>query len=154
MNSNEQGLVDVLIQFKRLGNHDLPLPAYQSAEAAGMDLRALEAKTIQPGEVWLCPIGFACAIQKGYEGQVRPRSGLATKSRITVVNSPGTIDSDYRGPLLVGLINLSDGVFQVEYGMRIAQMVISPVVRATIIEADQLDETIRGSGGFGSSGLK
>jgi dUTP pyrophosphatase len=144
----------VLVQFKRLGKHDLPLPAYQSADAAGFDLRSLVECTIEPGQICMCPTGFACAIQKGHEGQVRPRSGLATKHGITVVNSPGTVDADYRGELLVGLINLSKVAFKVEYGMRIAQMVIATVPRVCLVEVDELDTTIRGSSGFGSTGVK
>jgi len=146
--------VDVLI--KRLPHAaDLPLPAYASASAAGLDLSAaLDAPlTLQPGARALVPTGFALALPEGFEGQVRPRSGLALKSGITLLNSPGTIDADYRGELGVILVNLGEEPFTVTRGMRIAQLVIAPVVRAGLAERPALPESGRGAGGFGSSGL-
>lgn len=131
-------------------------PAYQTAGAAGLDLAAcLDAPvSLAPGEIIAVPTGWAVAIERGYEGQVRPRSGLATKHGITVPNAPGTIDCDYRGELRVALINLGRTTFEITHGMRIAQLVISPVVRATVITTTDLDETERGSGGFGSTGTR
>jgi dUTP pyrophosphatase len=151
LQTDSQGTLEVLVQFKRIGNHNLQLPAYQSAEAAGFDLRSNEEVILVPGKVWLCPTGFACAIQKGYEGQIRPRSGLASKHMITVINSPGTIDSDYRGEVKIALINQGIESFKIEYGMRVAQMVIAPVAHAQLVEVDELDSTVRGEGGFGST---
>lgn len=137
---------------------DLDLPAYETAGAAGMDLRAAvptgEPTTIKPGERALVPTGFIFEIPSGYEGQVRPRSGLAFKHGITCLNTPGTIDSDYRGEVKVLLINLGEEDFVVERGMRIAQMVIAPVTQAAIREADGASTTARGAGGFGSTGSK
>lgn len=135
---------------------DLPLPAYQTAGAAGMDLlAALGGGTIllPPLGRVLVPTGLAFQIPHGYEGQVRPRSGMAVKYGITVLNSPGTVDSDYRGEVKVALINLGAEPFTVSHGMRIAQFVIAAVTRADLTLADDLDETARGSGGFGSTGL-
>ena len=133
------------------------VPAYQTDHAAGMDLSACPAGpgpiTIQPGEIKVIPCGFAVAIPHGYEGQVRPRSGLASKHGVTLPNTPGTIDSDYRGEVMVPLINLGRSAFTVEPGMRIAQMVIAPVVRVAIRCVVSLDETARGTGGFGSTGV-
>ena len=130
------------------------LPAYESAGAAGMDLRAyLETDLeIPPMGRAKIPTGLKVEIPGGYEAQIRPRSGLSLRSGITVLNSPGTIDSDYRGDLEVILINLGDKVFMVKNGDRIAQMIISPVCRANITEADVISVTARGSGGFGSTG--
>jgi dUTP pyrophosphatase len=131
-------------------------PAYESAAAAGMDLRAAiapdEPLVMQPGARALVPTGLAIALPAGYEAQVRPRSGLAARHGVTVLNSPGTIDADYRGEVKVILINHGDTPFVIERGMRIAQMVIAPVTRADMIAADSLDETERGGGGFGSTG--
>jgi dUTP pyrophosphatase len=132
----------------------LPLPAYETTGAAGMDLRATEAAVLQPGARTLMPTGFAIALPPGFEAQVRPRSGLAVKHGVTVLNSPGTIDSDYRGEIKVPLINHGETAFTIAKGDRIAQMVIAPVSRAQWIEADSLDETSRGAGGFGSSGTR
>lgn len=133
------------------------IPAYQSAQAAGMDLSACpenEAPVeIPPGEIRLIPTGWAMALPAGYEGQVRPRSGLACKRGVTVPNAPGTIDSDYRGELKVAMINLGRELFVVEPGMRIAQLVIAPVARASVLECDELDSTDRAGGGFGSTGV-
>lgn len=128
-------------------------PRYASSEAAGADLRAAltEAVTLQPGEWRLIPTGIKCAIPQGYEGQVRPRSGLAARYGVTLVNSPGTIDSDYRGEIGVVLINHGREAFVVEPGERLAQMVIAPVVRAEFVSGIP-EESVRGAGGFGSTG--
>lgn len=136
------------------GNDDLPLPAYQSAHAAAMDLHAAVPSpvTLPPGGIALVGCGFAMALPDGYEGQVRPRSGLASKSGVTVVNAPGTIDADYRGEVKVALINLGPAPFVVERGARIAQLVVAPVTRVTWEPVDALDETRRGAGGFGHTG--
>jgi dUTP pyrophosphatase len=133
---------------------DLPLPSYQSAHAAAMDLHAAveEALTTEPGQIALVGCGFAMALPEGYEAQVRPRSGLASKHGLTVVNSPGTIDADYRGEVKVALINLGPAPVTIERGMRIAQLVVAPVTRATWQPVDELPGTDRGSGGFGSTG--
>ncbi|MHC4429869.1 MAG: dUTP diphosphatase [Planctomycetota bacterium] len=130
------------------------IPRYHSDGAAGMDLHAALAEplTLPPGEIALVPTGIAIAVPEGYEAQVRPRSGLATKHGISIPNAPGTIDSDYRGPVLVALINLGKQPFTIEPEMRIAQLVIAPVARAVIHETDELNETARGAGGFGSTG--
>ncbi|MGE0845365.1 MAG: dUTP diphosphatase [Flavobacteriaceae bacterium] len=132
----------------------LPLPAYASAGAAGLDLSAaVDAPVvIAPGERALVPTGFAIALPEGLEAQVRPRSGLAVKHGVTVLNAPGTIDSDYRGEIGVALINLGRENFTVERGMRIAQMVIAPAPRYRLVETRALEETMRGEGGFGSTG--
>ncbi|MGC6534155.1 MAG: dUTP diphosphatase [Parvibaculales bacterium] len=135
---------------------DLALPAYESNEAAGMDLRAaLPADApvvLAPGARALIPTGFAMALPPGFEAQVRPRSGLAAKNGVTVLNTPGTVDSDYRGEVKVILINLGDEPFTIERNMRMAQMIIAPVVQAQLQAVTSLDETARGSGGFGSTG--
>lgn len=131
-------------------------PAYQSALAAGLDLAAClpdgETLTILPGRIAVVRTGFAVAIPAGYEGQVRPRSGLATKFGVTLPNAPGTIDADYRGELMVPLINLGSEPFEVSHGMRVAQMVIAPVAKARVQEVEDLEATVRGVGGFGSTG--
>ncbi|MGE5505812.1 MAG: dUTP diphosphatase [Actinomycetota bacterium] len=134
---------------------DLALPRYETEHAAGMDLLAcLPAPvTLGPGKRAMIPTGFAIALPEGFEAQVRPRSGLAAKHGITVLNSPGTIDADYRGEVAVVLINHGDTAFTVERGMRIAQMVIAPVSRAILHEVETLPETARGGGGFGSTGV-
>ena len=134
---------------------DLPLPEYHSALAAGMDVASAvrEPLRLAPGDICMVPTGFAVAIPPGFELQVRPRSGLAIKHGITVVNSPGTIDADYRGEVKVGLINLSRKTFTINRGDRIAQLVLAPVCRAHVMEAASLDETKRGDGGFGHSGI-
>jgi dUTP pyrophosphatase len=133
----------------------LPLPSYQSAAAAGLDLQAaVDAPiAIAPGDRALIPTGLAIALPVGTEGQVRPRSGLAAQHGITVLNSPGTIDADYRGEIRVILINLGKDIFTVTRGMRIAQLIVAPVFRVTICDGDGLDETTRGVEGFGSTGL-
>lgn len=145
----------VPIRITRLAHgHDLPLPTYQSAHAAGMDLHAAidQPITLGPGRIALVPAGFAMALPEGYEAQVRPRSGLALKHGISMPNSPGTIDADYRGEVKVPLINLGPEPFTIERGLRIAQMIVAPVSRAKWIEVDTLDDTPRGAGGFGHTG--
>jgi len=139
----------------RTSAHDVPLPAYQTNGAVGMDLyAAVEAPlTIAPGERALVPTGWAIAVPEGFEGQVRPRSGLALRHGITVLNSPGTIDPDYRGELQVLLINHGREAFVVARGDRIAQLVIAPVLRAELIELTALPTTARGGGGYGSTGV-
>ncbi|KAF5882616.1 dUTP diphosphatase [Rhizobium sp. PEPV16] len=142
----------------RLANGEgLDLPSYESKGAAGMDLRAAvdEAAplTLLPGKRALVPTGFIFEIPEGFEGQVRPRSGLAFKNGITCLNSPGTVDSDYRGEVKVLLINLGDEPFIISRGMRIAQMVIAPVTQARVAEITAASETTRGAGGFGSTGV-
>lgn len=133
---------------------DLPLPAYETAHAAGMDLMACIPAdiTLGPGERAIIPAGFAIALPEGFEAQVRPRSGLAAKHGITVLNAPGTIDADYRGEVGVILVNLGQTAFAISRGMRIAQMVVAPVSRAVWREVESLDDTQRGAGGFGSTG--
>ena len=134
----------------------LPLPAYETPGSAGMDLRAAVAEdeplVLKPGARLLAPTGLAMAIPQGYEVQVRPRSGLAAKAGVTCLNTPGTIDSDYRGEVKVILINLGAEDFVIRRGDRIAQMVVAPVAQADWVEVDDLDETARGAGGFGSTG--
>ena len=143
----------VPLRIKRLSPHAI-VPKYQSKHAAGMDLHCAHESpvTIQPGDISRVPCGFAMALPPGFEAQIRPRSGLATKFGISIPNAPGTIDADYRGQVIVALINLGKEPFVVEPKMRIAQMVVAPVERCTIAEVDQLDETVRGGGGFGSTG--
>ena len=133
---------------------DLPLPAYQTPHAAAMDLHAAveDPVTVEAGRIALIGCGFAMALPVGYEAQVRPRSGLASKHGLTVVNAPGTVDADYRGEVKVALINLGPGPFVVERGMRIAQLVVAPVTRARWEPVDALPDPERGSGGFGSTG--
>jgi dUTP pyrophosphatase len=134
----------------------LPLPAYQTAHAAGLDLLAAVPEsaplTLAPGKHAMVPTGLAIALPEGFEAQVRPRSGLAAKHGVTVLNSPGTIDTDYRGEIQVILINHGAEAFIIRRGERIAQMVIAPVVQATLVPTASLNETDRGSGGFGSTG--
>lgn len=146
----------VAVHISRLPHAaDLPLPAYETAGAAGMDLRAaLETPvTLKPGERAAVPTGIAIALPAGYEAQVRARSGLARRHGIAMVNSPGTVDSDYRGELQVLLINLGHEPFTVGHGDRIAQMVVAPVARVAWEETESLDATGRGAGGFGSTGV-
>ena len=143
----------VPVLVKRLPHFEgLELPAYVTDGAAGMDVQAAEELVLAPGARHGVATGLALAIPPGFELQVRPRSGLALKHGITVPNSPGTIDSDYRGELLVILINHGDAPFSVRRGDRIAQLVLAPVVRASWLKVDELDETARGEGGFGSTG--
>ena len=143
----------VIIAVLRLAHGaDLPLPDYATAGAAGMDVVAAEDVTLAPGARAAIATGFALAIPNGYEVQVRPRSGLAFKHGVTCLNTPGTIDSDYRGEVKVILANLGQEPFVVERGDRIAQLVPAPVLRADLVEVDSLDATTRGAGGFGSTG--
>ncbi len=145
----------ITVSVVRLGHaEDLPLPAYESDAAAGLDLRAaVETPVVlAPATRAIIPTGLRIALLAGYEAQVRPRSGLAAKHGITVLNSPGTIDADYRGEIKVILINHGDRPFAIERGERIAQLVAAPVTRLAWSVADTLDDTARGSGGFGSSG--
>jgi len=133
---------------------DLKLPAYETDGSAGMDIRAAVTKdtVIESGEIVLIATGFAVAIPRGFEIQVRPRSGLAVRHGITLINSPGTIDSDYRGEVKVPLINHGKAPYTVIRGARIAQMILAPVARAEFVEVDALDKTVRGTGGFGHTG--
>ena len=142
------------ILIKRLSKN-IPLPKYETEGSSGMDLTANIEKAIEikPGKSVIIPTGLALSIPKNYEIQIRPRSGLAAKNQISVLNTPGTIDADYRGELKVILINLSDKIFKIEKGLRIAQMVLCPVIKAVLKEVDELEKTKRGSGGFGSTGI-
>lgn len=145
----------IVVKLKRAENcADLPLPRKMTEHSAGFDLAAAvpETVTLAPGDIRLIPCGFHMAVPPGYEAQVRPRSGLASRHGITLVNTPGTIDADYRGEVQVPLINLGREPFQITRGMRIAQMLIAPVPRVEIVEAMELDSTPRGSGGFGHTG--
>ena len=145
----------IKILIKRLSK-EVSLPKYETSGSSGMDLSAnIDAKiNIEPGKTAIIPTGLALSIPKGFEIQIRPRSGLAAKQKISVLNTPGTIDSDYRGEIKVILINLSKESFKVEKGLRIAQMVVCPVVQAQLKEVNDLNETERGKGGFGSTGTK
>lgn len=145
-----------MVKIEVINKGRQPLPAYATAQSAGMDLRANipESITLQPLERRLIPTGLHIALPEGYEAQVRPRSGLALKHGITVLNSPGTIDSDYRGELMVLLINLSQGPFTVNDGERIAQLVIARHEQAVLTAVEVLDETERGTGGYGHTGVE
>ena len=145
------------VPIRRLPHGEgLPLPAYETAQAAGMDLRAAvpeaEPLTLRPGSRFPVPTGLAFALPPGFEGQVRPRSGLAARHGVTCLNSPGTVDADYRGEVKVILINLGEEDVVIRRGERIAQLVIAPVVQAAWAEVASLDDTARGAGGFGSTG--
>ncbi|RXH18052.1 dUTP diphosphatase [Bradyrhizobium guangzhouense] len=147
----------VTVELQRLPHAEgLALPAYQTAEAAGLDLMAAvpenEPMTLAPGQYALVPTGLAIALPSGHEAQVRPRSGLAAKHGVTVLNSPGTVDADYRGEIKVILINHGEAPFVIKRGERIAQMVIAPVVQAALVPVATLSPTDRGAGGFGSTG--
>ena len=148
----------VTLKLMRVAGSDesVPLPTYETPGSAGADIRANladgTAVTLSPGARALIPTGIAMAVPVGFEVQIRPRSGLALKNGIALVNSTGTIDSDYRGEVGVIILNTSDAPFEVSHGMRIAQMVLAPVVQAAFEEASSLDETTRGAGGFGSTG--
>ena len=146
-------MIKVLI--KRLSKQ-VSLPKYETIGSSGMDLSANihDNLTIEPGKTAIIPTGLALSIPKGYEDQIRPRSGLAAKNRISVLNTPGTIDADYRGEIKVILINHGNEPFKIEKGFRIAQIVICPVVKAQLVEVDDLNITERGDGGFGSTGTK
>ncbi len=143
------------IQVKRLHSEDIPLPQYMTDHSSGLDLYAAneEPLTINKGSIALIPTGIAIAIPAGYEAQVRPRSGLAVKYGITVLNTPGTIDADYRGEIKVIVINLGDKEYILQRGERIAQMVFTKVEKAELIEVADLDDTMRGAGGFGHTGI-
>lgn len=148
-----------VVPIRRLDhNPDLPLPAYETSHAAGMDLRAAvpedEPMVLRPGSRAMVPTGLAFALPDGFEAQVRPRSGLAAKNGVTCLNTPGTIDADYRGEVKVILINLGEEDFTIRRGDRIAQLVIAPVVQAKWSQVASLDETARGAGGFGSTGAQ
>jgi len=150
--------MSVTVRIKALPHYDgLDLPAYQTPQSAGMDLRAAvpadEPVVLQPGEWRLIPTGVAIALPAGFEAQIRPRSGLAAKFAISCVNTPGTVDADYRGEMWVNLINHGKDPFTVNRGDRIAQMIIAPVVQAVLEPVAELDETERGAGGFGSTGV-
>lgn len=147
----------ISVPIRRLpGNEDVPLPAYQSEHAAGMDLFAAvppgETLTLAPGAIALVPCGFSMAVPEGYEAQIRPRSGLAVKHGISMPNTPGTIDADYRGQVQVPLVNLGREPFAITRGMRIAQMLIKPVPKVSWEVVDELPATKRGAGGFGHTG--
>jgi dUTP pyrophosphatase len=149
-------LEKIPIKIKRLGETtDLPLPSYESEGSSGMDIRASvkEPLLLNPGEIRLIPTGLAVSVPHGYEAQIRPRSGLALKHGIGMVNSPGTIDSDYRGEIGIIVINWGHRPFTIRRGDRIAQMIISKVYKAHIMEVEVLDTTGRGEGGFGHSGV-
>ncbi|GAM09983.1 deoxyuridine 5'-triphosphate nucleotidohydrolase [Geobacter sp. OR-1] len=145
----------VTVLIKRINpRSSTPLPEYMTSHSAGMDLYAEldEERTLHPGKRMLVPTGVAIVLPDGYEAQIRPRSGLAIKHGITMLNSPGTIDADYRGEIGVIMINHGEEPFMVRSGERIAQMVIAPVVQASLIEVEELEETARGAGGFGHTG--
>lgn len=150
--------MSIRVQFRwdTGADQSLGLPAYETAGAAGADLRANFADAgqivLRPGARALVPMGLRMAIPSGYEVQIRPRSGLALKHGVTLLNTPGTIDSDYRGPLGVIVVNLGDTDFEIRHGMRVAQMVVAPVVRARFDLVEILEDTVRGAGGFGSTG--
>ncbi|HUA34513.1 MAG TPA: dUTP diphosphatase [Candidatus Binataceae bacterium] len=146
--------MNVKLKIMRMRKSAVPLPSYQTAHAAGVDLMAdLDGRIeMAPGERRAVPTGIAIEIPDGYEGQVRPRSGRAIKEGLTMINSPGTIDADYRGEVKVLLVNLGQAPIIIEPGDRIAQLVIAPVIRAEIVEVDSLTDTPRGSGGFGHTG--
>ncbi|WP_424361876.1 dUTP diphosphatase [Methylocystis parvus] len=146
------------VSIRRLANGEgLPLPAYASEGAAGLDLYAAlpagQKLVLEPGARDLIPTGVQIALPEGYEAQVRPRSGLAVEHGVTVLNAPGTIDCDYRGEVKALLINHGGQPFEITRGMRIAQLVVAPVTRAILVEAEELGETARGEGGFGSTGI-
>jgi|TARA_B100000780_G_scaffold219068_1_gene158177 dUTP pyrophosphatase len=143
------------IQIKKLSTF-VSIPKYETPGSSGMDIAACTENNIiiNPGEKAIVPTGFSIAIPRGYEVQIRPRSGLAAKKNITVLNTPGTIDADYRGEIKVILINLGKEIFVIENGERIAQMVVCPIVQANLEEVKELSDTERGSGGFGSTGTK
>ena len=143
----------IKILIKRLSK-EVSIPKYETSGSSGMDLGSNIDANISPGKIAIIPTGLALSIPKGFEAQIRPRSGLAAKKKISVLNTPGTIDSDYRGEIKVILINLGEEIFKVEKGLRIAQMVFCPIVQAQFREVDDLNETERGKGGFGSTGTK
>ena len=145
------------IRFRRLRpdvDADIPLPRYMTSQASGMDVFAavIDSVILEPGQIDLIPTGFAMALPQGFEAQVRPRSGLAVKHGISIINSPGTIDSDYRGEVMIAVINLSRKPYTIQRGDRIAQLVINKIYQAEIREVNQLEETDRSTGGFGHTG--
>lgn len=151
-------MTNLSVRIKPLDHYEgLDLPAYETAQSAGMDLRAAvpedQPVTIPPGEWRLIPVGIAIALPAGFEAQIRPRSGLAARHGISCVNTPGTIDADYRGEIKVNLINHGQADFNVKRGDRIAQMIIAPVTQAVWDVTEELDDTERGAGGFGSTGV-
>jgi len=145
----------IKILIKRLSK-EVPLPKYETSGSSGMDLAAYINTTIalEPGKSVIVPTGLSLAIPEGFEVQIRPRSGLAAKKNITVLNTPGTIDADYRGEIKIILINHSNKEFIIDNGLRIAQMVVCPTMQAKLEEVDELNNTVRGKGGFGSTGTK
>ncbi len=148
---------EVSIRVRRLrpeSDADIPLPRYMTEQAAGMDIHAAVSRplVLEPGQISLVPTGFAIALPQGFEAQIRPRSGLAAKFGVTLANSPGTIDADYRGEIKVALINLGPAAHTIHRGDRVAQMVIQPVCRGRWIVTDSLEETARDDGGFGHTG--
>lgn len=150
---------DLILEIKRLRperDHDIPLPRYMSSHAAGMDLFAAvaDALELEQGRIALIPTGFAMALPQGYEAQIRPRSGLAVRHGVTVINTPGTIDSDYRGEVKIGLINFGSEPYIVKRGDRIAQMVVQQVFQARVQVVETLADSRRGGGGFGSTGVR
>lgn len=142
-----------MIKFKRIGEHTLPLPSYETEDAAGMDIRSAEYIEMLPRSMAVVATGWAVEIPRGYELQVRPRSGLAAKHGVTVLNTPGTIDSDYRGEIKVILINHGPDVFAIFPGDRIAQLVLGMALRHQVVEVEELSDTKRGEGGLGSTGV-
>ncbi|REL37669.1 dUTP diphosphatase [Rhodohalobacter sp. SW132] len=147
----------MVCKFQKLPHaNDLQLPSYESADSAGMDLRAALAEPVElkPGERQLIPTGLKMSIPRGFEAQIRPRSGMAFRHGITMLNTPGTIDADYRGEVKLLAVNLGSEPFTIRHGDRIAQMVIAPVIQAVVTEVDSLEETERGDGGFGSTGVE
>jgi len=149
-------LEKIEIKIKKPDNYDLPLPAYETRGSSGMDVRAWTEEDIilEPGDIKLVPTGISISIPRGYEAQIRPRSGLALKHGIGLVNSPGTIDSDYRGEVGIIMTNFGREPFIIRRGDRIAQMVVARIHHALILEVDDLDSTVRGDGGFGHSGVE
>ncbi|MDX1622459.1 MAG: dUTP diphosphatase [Gemmatimonadota bacterium] len=146
------GARPIELPLRRVHDHELPLPSYATSGSAGLDLRAAVSARLQPGERTLVGTGFAIALPSGCEGQIRPRSGLAMEKGVTVLNAPGTIDADYRGEVKVLLVNLGDAPIEIEVGDRIAQLVVAPVGELRLVETEELPETVRGAGGFGSTG--
>jgi dUTP pyrophosphatase len=149
-------LEKIKLKIKKPDNYDLPLPAYETKGSSGMDIRAWTEEDIilRPGDIKLVPTGISISLPLGYEAQIRPRSGLAFKHGIGLVNSPGTIDSDYRGEIGIIMINFGREPFTIRRGDRIAQMVVARIHHALILEVDDLDSTVRGGGGFGHSGVE
>ncbi|MBR57493.1 MAG: dUTP diphosphatase [Myxococcales bacterium] len=159
VDSGDTATVSMPVRWVSSDATDLELPSYATPGSAGMDLRACLSQderpwSLAPGERKAVPTGLAIAVPPNYEAQIRPRSGLALRDGVTCLNTPGTIDSDYRGEIRVILANLGQDVFTINHGDRIAQLVLSPIVQAVLVPVDELDETSRGSGGFGSTGVE